>query len=412
MNYFRYKLLSSSGEVVSGIVSLPFDDLLSAISYLEGNENTTISVKKMGAVSSFLFKSLKKLARRKIKRKLLAEWFNNLSMMVKAGMPLATALEESTGSLDHADFKNDIKDMILSIKRGSGFSGAMDRHGHIFPKTVCYLARIGEESGTLDERLKDAADHLKKIQAIIDDTRQALMYPSFVFAAMGAGMIFWFYYVVPKIAALFNDMDVHLPPLTLFLIAISEFVQRFFLEITGSSILFVFLVVPLYRSLPLFKKIMDILLLKLPIIRTLVQASNLAFITEYFSLLLNAGIDLRQSVKILEESVGNEVYRKRLGEIKNSLATGISISDAFTRAKVFPGFICRMINIGEISGTLPGQLDYIANDYKQKLNTLVAGLGKIIEPLVLVVAGVMFAIIIAGLFLPIYDLVGNLGSMQ
>lgn len=412
MNYFRYKLLNSTGNVVSGIVGLPFDDLLSAISYLEGNENTTISVRKMGVISSFVFRSLKRITRRKVKRKLLAEWFNNLSMMVKAGMPLVTALEESAGSLDHRDFKNDIKDMILSIKRGSGFSGAMDRHGHIFPKTVCYLARIGEESGTLDERLKDAADHLKRIQTIIDDTRQALMYPSFVFAAMGTGMVFWFYYVVPKIVALFNDMDVQLPPLTLFLVAISEFVQRFFMEITGSGILLFFLSAPLYQSLAPVKKSMDMILFKVPIISTLVQASTLAFITEYFSLLLNAGIDLRQSIKILEESIGNEVYRKKLGEIKNNLATGISISDAFTRARIFPAFICRMISIGEMSGTLPGQLDFIANDYKQKLNTLVAGLGKIIEPLVLVIAGLMFAIIIAGLFLPIYDLVGNLGALQ
>jgi general secretion pathway protein F/type IV pilus assembly protein PilC len=404
-------MLNASGKVVSGIVDLSFDDLLSAVSYLEGNENTTISVKKMGVVSSFLFKLLRSGLRRKIERTLLAEWFNNLSMMIKAGMPLATALEESAESIDHPDFENHIRDMIVSIKRGSSFSSAVERYGRVIPKTAGYLVRIGEESGTLDNRLKDAADHLTRIQAIISETKQALMYPSFVFMTMGGGMIFWFYYVVPKIVTLFNDMDVRLPALTIFLIRISEFVQAYFFQLAAGSVVFILALIYLYKHLASVKKNLDRVFLKLPIVGALVQASSLAFITEYFSLLLNAGIDILQSVKILEESIGNDVFREKLGEIRNSLASGISISESFTRAKVFPKFICRMITIGEMSGTLPDQLSYIAGDYKRKLSHLVTSLGKIIEPVVLVVAGAMFAVIMAGLFLPIYDLVTSLGAM-
>ena len=411
MTYFRYKMLDASGKVVSGIVDLSFDDLLSAVSYLEGNENTTIFIKKMGAVSSFIFKLLKDGLRRKIERKLLAEWFNNLSMMIKAGMPLSTALEESAESIGHPDFENNIRDMILNIKRGSSFSSAVERYGHVIPKTARYLIRIGEESGTLDDRLKDAADHLTRIQAIISETKQALMYPSFVFMTMGGGMVFWFYFVVPKIVTLFNDMDVRLPPLTIFLIRISEFVQTYFFQLVAGSVVFILALIYPYKHLAPVKQKLDMVFLKIPIIGTLIQASILAFITEYFSLLLNAGIDIFQSVKILEESIGNEVFREKMGDIRNSLVSGVNISESFTRAKVFPKFICRMITIGEMSGTLPDQLIYIAGDYKQKLSHLVTGLGKIIEPLVLVVAGVMFAVIMAGLFLPIYDLVSSLGAM-
>lgn len=411
MTYFRYKMLNASGKVVSGIVDLSFDDLLSAVSYLEGNENTTISIKKMGLVSSFVFKLLKGGLRRKIERPLLAEWFNNLSMMIKAGMPLATALEESAESIGHPDFESNIRDMILSIKRGSSFSSAVERYGRVIPKTAGYLIRIGEESGTLDDRLKDAADHLTRIQAIISETKQALMYPSFVFMAMGGGMIFWFYFVVPKIVTLFSDMDVRLPPLTIFLICISDFVQAYFFQLVAAGALFILALSYFYKNLPPVKKKLDRIFLKLPIIGTLIQASNLAFITEYFSLLLNAGIDILQAIKILEESIGNEVFREKLGDIRNSLVSGINISESFTRAKVFPKFICRMITIGEMSGSLPDQLSYIAGDYKQKLSHLVTSLGKIIEPVVLVVAGAMFAVIMAGLFLPIYDLVTSLGTM-
>jgi general secretion pathway protein F/type IV pilus assembly protein PilC len=404
-------MMTASGDIVSGVVDLPYEDILSVISYLESDRNTTIFVKKMGTLSAFFFKILKQGFQRKIERKFLSEWFNNLSMMVKAGMPLATALEESAASSGRSDFERDINNMILNIQRGSSFSAAAQRQSHLFPKTALYLIRIGEESGTLDDRLKDAAEHLNRLQTIISDTKQALLYPFFVFATMGGGMVFWFYYVVPKIVTLFNDMDVTLPPLTIFIIGISEFVQAYFFELLAASFLLVITTAFLYKNAILFKKIMDTIILKIPIVGTLVQASSLAFITEYFSLLLNAGIDIVQSVNILEESVGNEVYRIRLKEIKNNLSSGKTISDSFTKAQVFPRFICRMIHIGEKSGTLPDQLNFIAQDYKQKLTTLVSTLGKVIEPFVLVVAGILFAVMMAGLFLPIYDLVGNLSTM-
>ena len=98
-------------------------------------------------------------------------------------------------------------------------------------------------------------------------------------------------------------------------------------------------------------------------------------------------------------------------EIKNSLSAGASIAESFKKAVVFPGFVCRMVGIGEISGTLPEQLYYVAEDYKSKLATMVASLGKTLEPVVLIIAGAVFAVIVAGLFLPIYDLVGRVSSM-
>lgn len=410
MGYFRYKMMKPTGEVIGGIADLPFEDVMSAISYLEGGENTTIFVKKLGRIPAFFFHFLKQQTRKKVDRKFLAEWFNNLALMIKAGMPLTNALEESAMGVDHKDFQKDILDMNLSIQRGSNFSAAVERQSHVIPRTAIYLIKIGEESGTLDERLKDAAEHLLRIQSIISDTKQALLYPAFVFLAMGGGMIFWFYYVVPKIVALFDDMDVNLPALTLFVIAISEFVQNHILELLGGTFITIVALITLYKNMRAAKKAMDLIFLKIPIVGTLIQASTLAFITEYFSLLLNAGIDIVQSVNILEESVGSEVYRDKLNEIKESLAAGSPISESFTKTGIFPRFICRMISIGEMSGTLPEQLNYIAEDYKQKLTNLVSSLGKIIEPVVLVVAGIMFAVIMAGLFLPIYDLVGNIGS--
>jgi general secretion pathway protein F/type IV pilus assembly protein PilC len=206
------------------------------------------------------------------------------------------------------------------------------------------------------------------------------------------------------------EMDVVLPPLTVFLIALSEFIRSHLAAIL-IGVVSVFGLIHAGRLWSRkFKRIIDIFLLRLPIAKTVITASNLAFITEYFSMLLNAGIDILQSLQIIIESVSNEVYREKLVQVKASISKGDGISDSFKSADIFPAFVVRMINIGEMSGSLTEQLDYVAQEYRKKLNILVASLGKILEPFVLIVAGSFFAIIIIALLLPIYDLISQVGT--
>ena len=410
MSYFRYKLMEPTGRISSGIINLPYKDVLSAVTHLERGDNTSIYVKKLGVVASFIFQLLSLRFRRRVSRSFQAEFLSNISMMLRSGMTLTTALEEGASTSESPDFESDITDMITAIQGGATFSEAADKYRYIFPKTVIYLIRMGEETGRLDKMLQDASEHLKRIQNIISDTKQALLYPSFVFIAMGAGLLFWFYYVVPKILSLFKEMDVTLPSLTIFLLKISEFIQNHFLSMVLGLALAIFIVVTAYKENRKVKRTTDALLLKLPLSSTIISASTMAFITEYFSLLIKAGIDILQCMTILKESIKNEIYREKLGEVREDLARGEGIADSFRSVLIFPLFVIRMINVGELSGTLPEQLSYIAEDYRNKLTVLVATIGKMIEPIVLVVAGAMFAIIIAGLFLPIYDLVSRVSG--
>jgi type II secretory pathway component PulF len=405
MNYFRYKLISATGELLSGVVKLPYKDVMSAISHLERDGGITIYVKKrtrlLGKLVSFRL-------RKKLSRSSQAEILSNISLMLRSGVPLTTALEETAVSSELPEVAGNFNDIIISIQGGATFSEAADKYRHIFPETVIYLIRIGEETGKLSEMLKDASDHLKRIQNIVSDTKQALLYPTFVFVAMSAGFLFWFYYVVPKILTLFKEMDVSLPPITIYVMNISYFIQDYFIYILSGMVLTIFFISIARKHSRRFRKIIDALLLKIPLSGTIISASVLAFITEYFSLLINVGMDILQSVTILKESIKNEVYREKLGEVRESLRRGEGIADSFKGAVIFPVFVTRMLSIGEMSGTLSEQLAYIAEEYKNKLNIIVATIGKALEPVVLVVAGTMFAIIIGALLLPIYDLVSQL----
>jgi general secretion pathway protein F/type IV pilus assembly protein PilC len=176
------------------------------------------------------------------------------------------------------------------------------------------------------------------------------------------------------------------------------------------AVLSIFAFAALYKRERRFRKAVDGVLLKLPVAKSILTASNLAFVSEYFSLLINVGIDILRSMEILKDSVANEVYREKLDEVKQGLLKGEGVSESFRRVPIFPSFVVRMLHVGEESGTLPEQLNYIAEEYRKRLSVLVATLGKMIEPIMLMVAGAMFAIIAAGLFLPIYDLISRISD--
>jgi general secretion pathway protein F/type IV pilus assembly protein PilC len=335
---------------------------------------------------------------------------NNIAIMLRSGLSLVTALEEAANSAELPNVRSDINDMVKSIQGGVSFGEAAAKYPHIFPSTVLHLIRMGEETGQLDQMLAASSEHIKRIHAIISDTKQALLYPAIVFTVMGGGMAFWFYYVVPKIVSLFKEMDVVLPPLTVWLIALSGFVRGHLLHMVFGAIVGFIILRFGRRGNRRFKRATDSVLLNIPIARTVINASSLAFITEYFAMLLNAGIDILQSFQIIIDSVGNEIYRAKLAKVRHGVSLGEGIAESFRKAGLFPPFVVRMIGVGEMSGSLTEQLDYLSDVYRKKLNLLVSSLGKLLEPIVLVFAGLFFAIIIIALLLPVYDLVSQIST--
>jgi type IV pilus assembly protein PilC len=411
MNYFRYKLIAPNGRPTSGVIKLPYQDEISTASYLERNGSVAIYVSKLSQLESIVPKLGSLRLFKRLKRTDQVELFNNLSLLLRSGMPLVTALEETAGSMKHPVMVSSIQDIVAAIQGGMSFSEAAKKYSDLFSPSVIYLIRIGEETGRLDEMLKEASEHVNRVHTIISDTKKALLYPIFVFISIGIGLVFWLYYVVPKILDLFKEMNVALPKITVYLLMVSDFIQAYFiyLFIGFAAILIGFLTAR--KSSRRFRKITDWLMIKLPVSGSIVSASNLAHITEYFSLLIKAGINILQAIKILSESIKNEMYRDKLDEIGIGLKKGSSISEAFEDASIFPTFVTRMINIGEVSGTLEEQLGYIAEEYSKKLSTLVEMIGKMIEPIVLVVAGAIFAVIFLALLLPVYDMVSQVGGM-
>jgi len=408
MRSFYYQHLLSTGEIRSGVEKLAFDNPESARLYMERRYNVVVlKLKMMPSWTTGFFDTVKKVTRKPMGRDELVDFFHNLAVMQRSGIPIIEAMQEMASEDSGPAAQQLAKDVLESLASGASLSESFNRHPDIIPETARYLVQIGENSGALDRTLMDAANHLKRVGNIVRDTKRVMIYPAFVFLSIIGAALFWMVYVIPNIADLFRQMRIELPAITKAVMSFSENLSANF------TIFVIILVLLIYGISVLVKRNKSIryrfhsLLLKLPVSKVLIRSSSLAFITEYLSLLISSGINIVDSLEVLERSIKNEVYRDKIRQVREGVSRGNSLSEEIKARKTFPGFVIRMISVGEQSGSLDTQLRYLAEEYRSRFDHIVASISEIIKPLVMIIAGGLFILMIVALFLPIYQLVGQ-----
>ncbi|MBF0455492.1 MAG: type II secretion system F family protein [Magnetococcales bacterium] len=410
MAIFYYRYIQPDGRRKTGVVQLPLIEVRDAQIFLEETGNTVILVRRLSRVMEKIVGTLLPLVQKPVKLDDLIMFLNNLSAMLKAGISLMDALRVGVDKKESPGMARTVEQLRLQLEAGTRFSDAVEKHRDVFPDSVCFLVRVGDETGTLERTLKDASKHLARVRNISANTQKVLIYPAMVFLSTLGAAGFWVYTVVPKMVGLFQQMDVDLPPITLFLLALSKFLEQYIVLVLVGIIVLFFVVKTLIKTNKNVRFRFHQLQLRLPVVRTLVQTSTLSFMSEYFNLLTSAGIDIIQCLKILSESLDNEVYARKINEVKEGILHGDSLGEGFARTGVFPSFVLEMIKVGEQSGTLPDQLEYIAEEYRERLQNLVDNLSEVIQPLAIFVVGGIFVFILAGLLLPIYTLISQVST--
>ncbi|MBF0177801.1 MAG: type II secretion system F family protein [Magnetococcales bacterium] len=410
MAYFRYKLIDKDGRVRGGWVELPFQNPVSAMTYLEKKGSTVLFVEAIPPVLAGLFGAVMEFFATPVTKAELAEALNNVAVMLSAGIPLLTALKDAMGEHDNPTLARLGNEIAMRVEGGVSLTEAVKMYPQHFPGAMVFLVKLGEESGNLDRTLKDAGDHVKRVDRIMKDTKSAMIYPAFMFTAIFGAMAFWLVVVAPVLSELFRQAELKLPWFTVAVIHASDFLKDYILMIMVA--IFV-----LYRLLKLAndihkptRRFFHRLWLKIPVIKMIIQSFNLAFITEYLSLMLQSGVDIFKSLDTMSQNLKNEIYKEKLAQVRSHLVQGNGLRDSFHEARIFPSFVVRMIGVGEQSGTLSDQLNYVAEDYRIKLELLVANIAKIIEPVALAVGGGLFIAIIIALFAPVYQLVSKMGG--
>ncbi|MGH8084321.1 MAG: type II secretion system F family protein [Lysobacter sp.] len=409
MNVYYYRLLLSSGRVKAGLAQLAVEHDSSARMWLEKNfDATVILLHRLPGWLAETQRSLSHLLRPTIRAPELAGMLRDMAVMTSSGIPVLEALQavsQEVGTGRPSNAARVARNLLDELDAGASMSEAFGRYPDTFPETVRNLVMIGDETGTMDRMLSEAADHVERVSRMTADTTQALIYPAFVFAAIFAAGGFWIYYVIPNLTGLFKQMNAKLPPLTVAVIAFSEWFTANVISILIGMVVTAFVLWVSWRYSRTFRRGTHYTLHRLPIARTIMNSAGLAFLTEYLSLLIKAGVDMVSSLQVMERAIRDEYYRDRVIAIRQVLERGDRVSSAMRQVGGFPPMMVRMISVGEDTGTLDSQLARLSGEYSLRLQRLITNLSEIIKPVVVLLAGGMFILLIVALLLPVYDLV-------
>lgn len=344
----------------------------------------------------------------KIKADEVIELMENLHLVIKSGLPLYQGILDIAEDSENKRFQKMLEQIAFDVNRGKSLSEAFEIYRDVVGIMILNLIRIGEETGQLELTLKRAAEFLKRTTSLKKKAKSALIYPSFAFFAVMGAMLVWMIYVLPQMTELFKEMDVELPALTIFMMGLSSFLADYIGYMLLAIILFVIVFKIAHSRNKKLRLLTDKLVLRIPVIKQIVSGFNIAFISEYLRLALISGVPLFSALETLNNNISNEIYKEALEDVTIDVSKGSALSASFKKTKIFSSFTIRMMSVGEAAGTLDSQLDIISKYYYEKVDFFAENIGKVIEPVVLIIVGGFMALVMVGLMGPMYDLVAGL----
>ncbi|MFH1045454.1 MAG: type II secretion system F family protein [Candidatus Omnitrophota bacterium] len=326
-----------------------------------------------------------------------------LATMVDSGIPLVQALDVLQEQIQKSYFKGVIGSLRDGIETGSSLSDAMAQHQRVFSDLFVNMVRAGESSGMLDDIMERVADYIEKTAALQRKVKSSLIYPAVV-VSMAIGItVILLIKVVPTFKGIFDSLGGELPMLTQILINVSDFLQHYFMFIVVSLFVLGVTVERLSRTAK-GRLFIDRLLLRLPVFGLLLRKVAIARFSRTLSTLVKSGVPILNSLEIVSATAGNKVIQMAVEQVRNSIREGENISEPLSRSGIFPPMVTRMIGVGEQTGELEKMLSKIADFYEEQVDVAVSSMTSLIEPLIIVVLGVVVGGIVAAMFLPIFKI--------
>lgn len=396
MAVYTWKGKNRYGDVVGGDrVGASVDEVARS---LQKEQVTIISVapKKMAPGIPFL-------KREKVRLKELAVYSRQLSVLIDAELPLIQSLTILAEQQKNKYFKKVINTIKDDVEAGSTLHQAKRKHPKVFDDLYCNLIGSGEQSGSLDVMLRRLAEYIEKTVKLRSQVKQAMIYPVaiVIFAIVVAIFLLW--KVIPVFAGIFIELGADLPLLTAVVVKMSNFVQSYIIFIVLGIIAFV-LLFRYYRKTPQGRWTVDRMLLKLPVFGKLLNKVAISRMTRTMATLISGGVPMLESLKITSSTAGNVLIEKQIMEARRLVSEGKTLHDAFKEAGNFPLMLTQMVNVGEATGTLDEMLNKLANFYDDEVETSVAALLSIMEPILLIFVGGIVGSLVVSMYLPIFSL--------
>ena len=339
----------------------------------------------------------------KISNKDIVLFTRQLSSLIESGVNILNSLNIIYNQIQNKYFKAIVGEVSARIRDGASLSEAFATHPEIFPALYTALIKTGEASGNLSKSLSRLADFQEKEEAFRSSLRSSLVYPFFVFSIGLVTVGILLVFVIPRMVTMFEDMGQVLPMPTLILIRISNLLQHYWVILLAVFFALIFFF-KRFSRLGAGKMIIDRAKLKMIGLGPIILKAEIGRLMRTLSLLLSSGIAIITALEVAAEVVQNEVLKDEMEGFKQEITAGAQLSSCFKESALLPEFVSSIVVIGEQTGDLPNSLLRIANDYEKDVETFTTNFVRLLEPIIILVLGVVVGFIVLSMLLPIFQI--------
>lgn len=399
---YEYKVITADGSVVTGdtqaeSVRVVYDQLVS-----RGYSVVSVEPKRRAAMK-IDFSGFERLFQKPIKDDDLATFTTLFATMLKAGVPLTEGLEVIIVQTGNPRFQEILREIKRSIQSGEQLSDAFGRYPKVFGPLFLSLVKVGELGGGLPENLLYLADILEGQKELNQRVRNAVTYPAIMASVAVVIVTFLLTFIIPSFVEIFDQAGVELPALTRALLATSAFVQHWWFVLFPSIILFILLLRWLVKT-DAGEMLFHRLLLNSPVIGDLVRKLSIARFARTYGSLLSRGVPLVETLDVVATVVTNRVIRNVVYQVQRQVKQGRSFSEPLAESKEIPPMVVQMFSVGEESGSLDEMSIEVADFYDSEVMHSVTRLTTVLEPLLIIIVGLIVSTLILACLLPMFDM--------
>lgn len=405
MNVYRYQVYTADRQIVNGEIAAISEDNAEQAIYRMGHRRI-LSLKPRGI--RMVDRIVTELTKRKVTDREIMEFSSELAQLLESGIALMKALDFVADVTKNKTLKKMLEEIIDSINNGNSFSHAIAEQEDVFSETYIQVIRASEQSGNLEKGLVYMADFMNKQIETKKRLKRVFSYPAVILTMAFAIGLFLVFYIMPQMSDVFRSMDAELPAITSVMISVSDFaVENVLMLLVG--IIVVVLVVWLYLLTERGRRNLDQLLLRIPVVSGMVQASNLLTYFYMSAMLLKSGLKLPQVLYYAGNTVGNRGLRENLLKMRSQVLQGQSLTSVIRQTGIFSRMEVEKIAIGERTGDIANAFENIAANQEKALEEKRTAFVATIEPAITICIGIVVALIALSTILPMYSLAGSFG---
>lgn len=345
-----------------------------------------------------------------VNSKELAIFTRQFSVMIDAGLPLVQCLEILASQQENKTFQKVLTGTRSSVEGGATLSTAMRQYPKVFDSLYVNMVEAGETGGILDTILQRLSSYIEKNVKLQRAVKSAMVYPIGVLSIAGGVIVLLLWKVVPIFATLFAGLGVDLPLPTRIVIGLSNMIGSIFGLLILVGLVAVIFGIKVWYGTPQGRYAIDATILRLPVIGILMRKIAVARFTRTLGTLIASGVPILEGLDITAKTAGNAVVEKALQQVRKSLEEGKSLTDPLKDSNVFPGMVTQMISVGEQTGAMDAMLQKIADFYEEEVDAAVKDLLTALEPIMIVVLGVVVGGVVISMYMPLFSLIGKLSD--